>query len=267
MRKEKEAKKMIKIQPRPDNEYRTQEQWIEFFKEKNQRQISMSDIFQIVQDNNTEAIESLRTDFDDMWLVLSDQIIYSKINLSARIIHNAGSKWQKETAVKEIPYCCPTYLKQLLDTDAGLDYIRALLDRPKATKEQITYFFIALSGKKLEKIRFWTPSQSERASRTVRSVRLSFYDFGRFDVGGGGWVDYYGGFSRGVIVPSASQTAKMAEYIIEPITKDFFHVTKLYKVDLATKTCTCESFKFTRRNKLRFSCKHIRMCEIKNIKG
>ncbi|KKL08343.1 hypothetical protein LCGC14_2576830, partial [marine sediment metagenome] len=121
------------------------------------------------------AIESLRKDFDDYWLVTSTRIVYNKDNLSAKIIHNADSKIVKQTEinVKEVPVCRPTYIKELLETDAGLNYIRALIDNKKATKEDIINFFVTLSGKKEKNIRFWTPYQSSRKSKQVRSVDLA----------------------------------------------------------------------------------------------
>jgi len=196
-----------KLLPR-DKEYKTQEQAIEFHNQRKEKMLSMPDIFQLVNENNTETIESLRKDFKDYWLVTSTRIIYDKNNLSARIIHNADSKVvkQKEIKVKEIPDYTNEKIKDVLDTEAGLGYLRALLGNPKATKEQITNFFTALSGKKESNIRFWTPSQSSRRDKQVRSVDLYFDDLGWFDVDGYGWFDGDDGCSRGVLVSSAKQS-------------------------------------------------------------
>ena len=49
----------MKILPRPDDEYRTQEEWINFFNTEKKPMISMPNVFQLVKENNTEAIESL----------------------------------------------------------------------------------------------------------------------------------------------------------------------------------------------------------------
>ena len=198
----------IKILPRPDNKHRTQEEWINFFNTEKEPMISIPNIFQLVKENNTETIESLRKDFKDYWLVTSTRIIYNKDNLSAKIIHNADSNVvkQKEIYIKEIPICRSTYIKELLETDAGLNYIRTLLDDTKITKEQIIDFFVKLSGKKEKNIRLWTPNQSSRKDKQVRSVDFGFYGFDRFSVDGGYWFDGNGGLSRGVIVDSAKQT-------------------------------------------------------------
>ncbi len=200
-----------KLLPRPDNTHRTQEQAIAFHNERKERMLSLPDIFQLVKENNTEGIEQLRKDFKDYWLVTSSRIIYDKDNLSAKIIHNADSTVTKQTEieVKEIPYCNPTYLKELLETEAGINYIRALINDKKATKEQIITFFVALSGKKEKNIKFWTPSQSSRKNKPIRSVVLCFYGLGGFGVVGNGWFVNYNGLSRGVIIDSAKQTKKI----------------------------------------------------------
>ena len=200
----------MKIESRPDNEHRTQEQWVDYFNEERKAMISMPHIFQLVKENNIEAIESLRKDFKDYWLVTSTRIIYDKNNLSAKIIHNIGSKATKpiEIDLKEIPVCRSTYIKELLETSTGLDYVRALINNKKTTKEEIITFFVALSGKKEKNIRFWTPTQSSRKDKQVRSVVLCFGDFDRFIVNGNNWFDSSNGFSRGVIIDSAKQTKK-----------------------------------------------------------
>ncbi len=190
-----------------DGEHRTQDEAITHHNERKEIMLSMAHLWQIVQENNTEAINALRKDFDDYWIVTSTRIIYSKNNLSAKVIHNFGSTMtkQKEIEVREVPTCDPTYLEELLETNAGLDYLRALTGQAKATKEQLAKFFVTLSGKQEKDIRFWTPTKFFRKTRHVRSVQLYFYD-GRFCVGGFSWIDGDYGLSRGVIVTSAKQT-------------------------------------------------------------
>lgn len=197
----------MKILPR-DEEYRTQEQAIAYHNERNERMLSFPNLFQLVKKNNTVAIESLRKDFKDHWLVTSTRIIYDKNSLSAKIIHYAGSTITEpiEIDIKEVPVCSPTYLKELIETEAGLNYLRALVNDKKATKEEIINFFVALSGKEASKIRFWTPSQNSRKDKQFRSVVLYFDYFDRFCVDGDGWFDGISGFSRGVIIDSAKQT-------------------------------------------------------------
>ncbi len=191
-----------------DNEYRTQEQAIAHHNERKERMLSMPDVFKLVKEKNTEAIESLRKTFDPRWLVTSTRIIYNPDNLSAKIIHNVDSTTTRpiEINLKEVPVYRPTYIKELLETGAGLEYIRALINNKKATKEEIINFLVTLSGKKDKKIRLWTPNQSDRKNRPVRSVGLCFGVFDGFVVNGANWFDNYEGYSRGVIIDSAKQT-------------------------------------------------------------
>ncbi len=205
-----------------DNEYRTQEQAIAYHNERKEVMLGLPHIFQLWKENNTETIESLRKNFDPRWLVLSTRIIYNSENLSAKIIHNADSTVTKQTKInlKEVPVCRPIYIKELLETEAGLSYVRASINSKKATKEEIINFFVALSGKKENKIRFWTPSQSSRKDKQVRSVELCFGDFGWFIVGGYDWFDDDGGLSRGVIIDSAKQTKFLSNKAIFDIEEE-----------------------------------------------
>ncbi len=191
-----------------DNEYRTQEQAISYHNERKEVMLGLPHIFQLWKKKNKEAIESLRENFDPRWLVTSTRIIYNSENLSAKIIHNADSTVTKPTEInlKEVPIYRSTYIKDLLDTEKGLSYVRALINNKKATKEEIINFFVTLSGKKEKNIRFWTPSQSSRNDKQVRSVVLYFNVFGRFYVSGYGWFGGSGGYSRGVIIDSAKQS-------------------------------------------------------------
>ena len=197
----------MKILP-SDGTYRTQEQAIVHHNKRKERMLSLPDVFQLVKEKDTEDIESLRKNFDPRWLVTSTRIVYNRENLSAKIIHNADSTVTKqtETNLKEIPYYNPTYLKKLLETEAGLEYVRALINDKKATKEEIITFFVELSGKKEKNIRFWTPSQNSRKNKEVRSVGLYFSGLGRFYLIGYNWFDDIECFSRGVIIDSAKQT-------------------------------------------------------------
>ena len=205
-----------------DNEYRTQEQAITHHNERKEVMLGLPHLFQLYKENNNEALESVRKNFAPRWLVLSDRIIYNSENLSAKIIHNADSTVTKQTEInlKEVPVCRPTYIKELLETEAGLNYIRALINNKKATKEEIINFFVTLSGKKEKNIRFWTPSQSSREDKQVRSVELCFDGFGRFSVGGYGWFDGSEGLSRGGIVDSAKQTKFLSNKAIFDIEEE-----------------------------------------------
>ncbi len=193
----------MQIEPRPDDEYRTQEDWIQFFNNKKQRMISSPDVLQLMEENNLIAIESLRKDFKDMWLVTSTQIIYNKEDLSATIIQNAGSTVvkPKETKLKSVPCYDGKKLKDVINTTEGLAFLKAILDTNKNVNG-IVQFLESISNKDSNRIRIWTPTQSGRKDKQIRSVCLGFGGFGRFDVGASDWFLNYGGYSRGVLLDS-----------------------------------------------------------------
>jgi len=190
-----------------DGKYRTQEEAIEFHNARKESFVSVSVAINLVDNKQVDDISKLRQDFDDYWLMTSTCYVFGK-GLSGKIIHNVKSIVVKEKVIEleEIPVCQPAYLKPLLDTISGLKFVRALIDQPNASKEQIISKFEALSGKDAGKIRFWTPTESGRRDSPVRAVTLCFNVFGRFVVDGYGWFGNDYGFSRGVLVKSAKQT-------------------------------------------------------------
>ena len=181
---------------------KTQKDWIEYFNSKNTKMISAPDIYNVAKKENKAIIESLKKDFEDNWEVTSTRIIYNKDNLNAEIIHDAESNIVKPKKYKvKVPELTGSF-KQDSETEK---YLQALFD----TKDSIDKILKVLKkfGKD-KQLRFWTPSQSSRKDKQVRSVEL-FFNFGRFGVGGYGWFDDYGGLSRGVITNSAKQSKKI----------------------------------------------------------
>ena len=197
---------MLTILPR-DNKWRTQKQAIAHHNERKERMLSMADVWQLAKENNTETINELRKEWKGLdWSVTSTRIVYNKNNLSGKLIHNVDSKVTKPTEIKlkEVPVCRPTYLKELIATQSGLTFVRALINDKKATKEEITKCLAILSGKTASKIRFWTPEQRQRKGNNLRAVRLCFSVVG-FSVYGVGWGGDGDGLSRGVKIDSASK--------------------------------------------------------------
>ncbi len=178
---------------------KNQKDWIDYFNNKGEKMISAPDIYRAT---NKELIGSLKEDFKEDWEVTSTRIIYNKKNLNAEIIHNADSKITKPKKYKvKVPI-----LNGNFEEDKETEkYLQALFD----TKDSITKILKTLRkfGKD-RKIRLWTPDQSDRRSRPVRSVGLYFVGFGRFNVVGNYWFGNREGFSRGVIIDSAKQTKK-----------------------------------------------------------
>ncbi|GAF85271.1 unnamed protein product, partial [marine sediment metagenome] len=158
---------------------KTQKDWIDYFNSKGDKMISASDIYRAT---NKALIESLKKDFEDNWEVTSTRIIYNKKSLNAEIIHDIGSKIVKPKKYKvKVPILSGNF-EENKETEK---YLQALFD----TKDSLDKILKTLKkfGKD-KKIRLWTPSQSERKSRPIRSVVLYFDGFGRFDVDG----DWFG---------------------------------------------------------------------------
>ncbi len=178
---------------------KNQKDWVVHFNNKGEKMISAPDIYKAT---NKELIESLKEDFEENWIVTSTRIIYDKKNLKEEIIHDADSKIAKPKKYKvKIPVLdgdfeenkeTEKYLQALFDTNDSIDKILKTLKKFGKDK----------------KIRLWTPSQTSRKLRQVRSVDLYFNIFGRFYVVGDVWFDDDGGLSRGVIIDSAKQTKK-----------------------------------------------------------
>ncbi len=180
----------------------TQKDWTKHFNNKGLKFISAPDIYTVAKKGNKTIIESLKKDFKKSWEVTSTRIKYNKDNLNAEIIHDAESNIVKPKKYKVKVPVLSGDLKQDSETEK---YLQALFD----TKDSIDKILKVLKkfGKN-KQLRIWTPSQSSRKSKPVRSVDLYFVDFGRFVVYAYGWFDYGNGLSRGVIVNSAKQTKK-----------------------------------------------------------
>ena len=178
---------------------KNQKDWTEHFNNKGQKMISAPDIYKLT---NKTLIESLKKDFEESWEVTSTRIIYNNNNLNAKIIHDADSKIVKP---KKYNVRIPELSGDFKEDSEIEKYLQALFD----TKDDLDKILKVLKKFGKEKnIRLWTPSQSSRKEKQVRSVGFGFNDFGRFFVGGDDWFGGGGGLSRGVIVDSAKQSKK-----------------------------------------------------------
>ncbi len=179
---------------------KNQKDWIDYFNNKGEKMISAPDIYRAV---NKELTESLKEDFKEDWEVTSTRIICNKKNLQAEIIHDVDSKIAKP---KKYKIKVPVLNGNFEENKETEKYLQAIFD----TKDSIDKILKTLKkfGKD-KKIRLWTPDQSSRNKRPVRSVVLYFYGFGRFNVGGYYWFGSNEGYSRGVIIDSAKQSKKI----------------------------------------------------------
>ncbi len=181
---------------------KNQKDWIQYFNDKGQKMISAPDIYKVAKKGNNTIIKSLNEDFKEDGEVTSTRIIYNNKNLQAEIIHDADSKVVKP---KKYKVKVPILNENFEENKETEKYLQALFD----TKDNLDKILKTLKkfGKD-KKIRLWTPDQSGRKRKPIRSVGLYFDDFDRFDVGGY-WFDNADGLSRGVIIDSAKQSKKI----------------------------------------------------------
>ena len=188
----------MQIEPRPE-EYKTQEQHIQYYNNIKQKMISAPDTLKLTEENNIVAIKSLRKDFN-RWLVTSTQIQYNSSDLSATIIQNAGSTVMepKEIKLKCVPVYRGADTRKIVKTTEGLNFLKAIFDTDM-NANKIIQLLETLGNKK--RLRIWTPSQSSRRDKSIRSVGL-YYDLSRFGVYGSDWFDGNDGCSHGVVINS-----------------------------------------------------------------
>ncbi len=182
---------------------KTQKDWVDYFNRKGEKMISSSDIYKAAKKGKQTIIESLNEDFKDNWEVTSTRILYDKKNLNVEITHDIDSKIVKP---KKYRVKVPVLNGDFEENKETEKYLQALFD----TKDSLDKILKTLKkfGKD-RKVRLWTPDQSSRKRKPIRSVGLCFVGFGGFGVSGDSWFDYYDGLSRGVIVSSAEQTKKI----------------------------------------------------------
>jgi hypothetical protein len=220
---------MIKLSEH-DNTYRTQDKAVIYHNDKKEIMASVPDCFRVGEAD----VLKLRKDFNDYWLMSSTRIDFK----NNTVTHHFGSivTEPKIYKLKEIPVCQPTYLKDLLDDESGLEFVKALIDEPKTSKQLIIEKFEALSGKKVEDIRFWTPTIIERKLKSSRAVLL-YFDYGRFDVYCNGWFVNYNGFSRGVSVVSSAKQTKTKN--ISKVSKEKYNIYDYTKEPTVTERLLC----------------------------
>ena len=189
---------------------KTQNQWIEYWNNDGRRFASAPDLYQVFKQLRTKGneartmVDSLREDFNKIWIVTSTRLIYQPDNYNAKIIHNYGNK--NSSLVKEVDIKVLEYLGVLIadktnDEDC-LAYLKALFDTKDDTEEIISVLEY-ISDKSREKIKLWTPPLKSstyltRKEHPERVVWLFYLD-DEFHVGGLIRVDNYVGLSRGVL--------------------------------------------------------------------
>ncbi len=200
--------------PADNGECKTQTGWIAFFNKQGKPMISAADLYSAAKlyiDGKfapNEALQSLKRDFDESWLLTSTRIIYSDIDLSGKITQNYGSKVVKpsQTYIPVIPFYNNASLAQALQTEKGVVYLQALFgtnDDP----ETIASTLEILSDRKPERIGLWAPNRDSRRKYPERAVGLGI-DGNWFHVDGDYIVKSSYGLSRGVSASPLSGGAK-----------------------------------------------------------
>ena len=179
---------------------KNQKDWVKHFNNKNLKMVSAPDIYTTAKKGNKAIMDSLRKDFKDNYIITSTQIKYNKKTLMVIITHDVDSNVVKP---KRIKVKIPDLSGDFKEDSTTEKYLQALFN----TKDSLSIILKTL--KKFDNkrtIRLWTPSQSQREDKQVRSVVLYFGDFGRFGVYADDWFDSSYGLSRGVIINSAKQS-------------------------------------------------------------
>ena len=185
--------RLMDLNPADKGSYKTQDDWIAYFNDKNKIMASMPDAYVAGQSNNQNLLESLRKDSQERWIVTSTRIKYTdKIN--ARIIHNYESRLIAPVEHKIIiPEYRPRSLADVLDTREGLIYLQTLFGTSD-NASQIKDTLKELSNYPLDNIQVWSAALPDRP---VERAACLYYVGGVFRVGGSDYL-YSSGRSRGV---------------------------------------------------------------------
>lgn len=196
------------------NEAATQEDWISLFNDRSEKMLDASDLYRIGKPGTPgELLGSIRKSFDSTWSIVTSTSCLGKANsLYGKIIHNKGSTVVKPTEVQVmIPHYSHASLDQVLRTDQGLTFSRALFDT-KDDAETIAEILERLTQYKSKDIVFYTNSQNDRGKHPELNVRFhptscseeyvhgkKWFFIGKFSTASG-WYNggLEGGTSRGI---------------------------------------------------------------------
>jgi len=174
------------------NAIKTQDKWIEYWNNTNRIFPSMPQLYQQFKlitedlDANKQLLDSLRNDFKARCLSCSTRINYNANAKYAKIIHNFGSRLEKEPIGLEIPvYLKNNTIEEVLRQEKGLNFLKKFL-QTEDSEEEIIQVFEKLSNKTRNKMRIWTPPfngyiYTTRSKKLERAVSL-LYGFGNFHI-------------------------------------------------------------------------------------
>ncbi len=200
-----------------NNAYKTQGEWIKYWNKFEDRWFpSMPELYQVFKHITTDSkvseklLTSLRKDFEKRWLLCSTRINYNPNDEHARMVHNFGSRMQKEPIDLEIPIYRGEQIEDVLKQSKGFNYLRQLL-QTEDSEEEIIQVFEKLSNKSKDNIKIWTPPFEDntyytRLEKSSRAVSLNCYN-SDFHIGCSVHIDG-SGCSRSVAASAASLRAR-----------------------------------------------------------
>ena len=180
------------------------------FNEADRIMIAMPDLYHAGKDNSDEVLRSLRSDFDQSWVISSTRIEYEKQGLEGTITHYFGSTVTEPISTKlVIPVYLDIPILQVVNTEEGLKYLQTLFGTDDDFETIITTLE-KLGNKNRSNIRIWTPplvngTYIGRKKMPKRASGLN-YNFGCFlvlgsfnlDIAGRSrWVAQRANFSKG----------------------------------------------------------------------
>jgi len=195
---------------------KTQNGWIRYWNRKKRVSegrwfSSMADIYQVFKqiveapEKHESLLASVRRNFCKVSLLSSTRIKYNPNDENAQIIHNYGSKMQKEPIELEIPVLYPGKRIATELNGKGIAFLQALLYTDDSKKE-IVGVLSRIGDVPHEKLILCTPpldngGDSMRSKLSKRGVSLSYFagDFHVFADGNPGRIL---GRSRAVILPA-----------------------------------------------------------------
>lgn len=192
----------IDFAPADNGKKETVKYWTSFFNSQGKAMISAFDVYRAPD----SVLPSLREDFNGQWLVTSTRVTYSSDNLSARIIHNYGSKVVTPTQREVI---IPFYMAEKVENvvkGEGLKYLQTLFDTEDSAFKLIGRLE-DIGGKEAKDIVISTPNQDSRGHNFERAIDFVYHE-DRFNIDSNWFLEVsIVGRARGVSVKSAEPTA------------------------------------------------------------
>lgn len=202
----KPAQRVIDLQPIGDGVHKTQEEWIKFYNSE-VRMISAPDVIGASKYASPEALEILKKECTDSFIITSTHISYKPKTLAGVVTHHYQSTVvnPKIISLDEIPVFWGESVKKVVKTKEGLLYLRALADDRYAKPNELLEMLVKLSKMEPKDIHLCTSQESSREE--AYPGRAVAFGFGRdhgFSIDGASCLKYMSGHSCGVLISPRS---------------------------------------------------------------